>query len=163
MAEGLGPPQHAIFDDRIVLLPVSLALLLAQCQYADRCLHERRSNLANCYPASAACRGGTQNRSTPEHCHKLAPLPCRKTARLPIDLLAGEHSTDHGERGRRDYRSIHPVFEKSSMSHRNPACKDAEDYFGVGTDLMLGMGIGAQGKKMHQIVQVDFPVPLGVI
>ena len=49
------------------------------------------------------------------------------------------------------------------MGHRNPACKGAEDHFGVGTDLMLGMGIGAQGKKMHQIVQVDFPVPLGVI
>jgi len=70
---------------------------------------------------------------------------------------------DHGEPGRGNHCSVHPVFEK--MPHRvigTHSASVSSIALAIGADLVLRVGIGAQRQKMQQVVQVDLPVPLRI-
>ena len=83
-------------------------------------------------------------RAAAQYRHHLAPFPGREAARRLVDMLAFDHPANDGETGGRDRCRIHSVFEKCGMGHRDPTRERLQHHLGIGADLVLRVGIGAQ-------------------
>src|ERR1700722_19813037 len=113
-------------------------------------------------PAGGKTAAVASPRLSPQHRHQFAPFAGREAAGFLLNGFAGEHALDHLNSGGGDGGGVHAVFEEGGVGEGNPALESADHRVGVGADFVLGVGVGAQGEEMHEVVQVGLPVPLRV-
>src|SRR3954451_16875022 len=69
--------------------------------------------------------------------HELAPFARIETARLLVDVLAGDHALHRREPGLRQVGAAHAVFHEGVVADRRPALQRVDHDVGIDADLVL--------------------------
>src|SRR5690349_21286746 len=97
-----------------------------------------------------------------QHGLQLGPFPLAETAGLERHGIALQHPLDSAERILRQRYRMQAVLLESFRRQRHPFSEHVQHGVGVDPDLVLRVRVGAQAEEVHEVVEIDLPIPLGV-
>ena len=93
---------------------------------------------------------------------KLPPFPLAHARRLLRHLFPLQHPPQAIKLAGAQVCASQPVILERTIGERHPVGDDLAHGLGIDADLVLRMGVGAQAQEVEEVVEVYFPVPLGV-
>jgi hypothetical protein len=80
-----------------------------------------------------------------------------------VERLARQRAAHHVELVAAQAGAADAVVVEGLPSVRDPRLHQVGHHLGVDADLVLGVGVDAQAEEVEEVVEVDLPVPLGVV
>src|SRR5271154_2808643 len=115
--------------------------------------------------SSRSCRNRSHSNSVSwqsKSIRKLVPFTRRQPTGLGVYMMARQQSFDRGQRGTGKGNRLKPVLFEGFVGCWYPPAHDVQDDIRIGPNLILSVRIGTKPQKVHKIVEVNLPVPLGV-
>ena len=94
--------------------------------------------------------------------HQFGPFTLAEPAGFRRDLLALHHPLHDGERALRKRHGVEAVLLEGLRRSRGPALQHVQHRLGIDPISYWACGSGAHAEKMHEVVEIDLPVPLGI-